>query len=88
VVGAVASTLQTLHLPGGLMMIREQRRYLTVGQAAVRLGVSPQSVRNWGAAGVLREIRHPINGYRLYSPTEVRDLAQRLPESPGSRGHA
>lgn len=69
-------------------MMPTQRRYLTVSQAAIKLGISPQSVRNWGAAGVLREIRHPVNGYRLYSTVEVSDLAQRLPETQGMKRRA
>jgi signal transduction histidine kinase len=40
--------------------------YLTVGEAAAALGVSPWTLRNWDRAGKLRTLRHPKNGYRIY----------------------
>jgi PAS domain S-box-containing protein len=40
--------------------------YLTVGEAAQFLGVSPWTLRNWDKAGKLRPGRHPKNGYRIY----------------------
>ena len=61
---------------GTLQQLEE--RFLTVGAVAARLGVSPQTVRNWSAAGILRAIRHPINRYRLFCSNEVRALAERL----------
>lgn len=44
---------------------------LTVKQAAEILGVAPNTVRAWGAAGKIREHRHPINGYRLYAQADL-----------------
>ena len=40
--------------------------YLTVGEAAAFLGVSPWTLRNWDRAGKLTPRRHPKNGYRIY----------------------
>jgi len=40
--------------------------YLTVGEAAQFLGVSPWTLRNWDKAGRLKPTRHPKNGYRIY----------------------
>ncbi len=39
---------------------------LTVGQAAVYLGVSTSTLRNWDRSGKLKPRRHPQNGYRIY----------------------
>lgn len=50
--------------------------FLTVQQAASRLGVSASTLRNWDRAGKLKAHRHPINGYRLYSTEELEKLLQ------------
>jgi excisionase family DNA binding protein len=52
--------------------------YLTVGEAAATLGVSPGTLRNWDRAGKLRPHRHPVNGYRLYSRSELQALLKPL----------
>jgi predicted site-specific integrase-resolvase len=41
-------------------MLRTQG-YLRVKEAAKLLGVSPNTVRAWGAAGKIPEYRHPAN---------------------------
>jgi excisionase family DNA binding protein len=48
--------------------------YLTVGEAAKFLGVSPWTLRNWDKAGKLRPMRHPKNGYRIYRQADLEDL--------------
>jgi excisionase family DNA binding protein len=48
--------------------------FLTVQEAASRLGVSPSTLRNWDRAGKLKARRHPINGYRLYASEELEKL--------------
>lgn len=48
--------------------------YLTIKEAAEFLGVSQNTLRNWGKSGMLKERRHPVNGYRLYSPQELKKL--------------
>ena len=52
--------------------------YLTVGEAATRLGVSRSTLRNWDKAGKLNPYRHPINGYRLYSRAELEKLLDQV----------
>jgi len=42
--------------------------YLRIKEAAEYLGVSPNTLRNWGRSGKLAERRHPINDYRLANP--------------------
>src|SRR3954463_9936472 len=63
---------------------RTQQRladYLTVGEAASFLGVSPWTLRNWDKAGRLKASRHPKNGYRIY---RQQDLAAVLDSSISS----
>jgi excisionase family DNA binding protein len=50
--------------------------YLRIKEAAEYLGVSPNTLRNWGRSGKLAERRHPINGYRLYAPDELESLLE------------
>ena len=52
--------------------------YLTVGDAAVALGVSRSTLRNWDKAGKMKAYRHPVNGYRLYSIHELKALLQEV----------
>ena len=48
--------------------------YLTVAEAAEYLGVSPNTIRNWGRDGKINEHRHPINNYRLFKSADLDDL--------------
>lgn len=52
--------------------------YLTVGEAAVALGVSRSTLRNWDKAGKLKAFRHPMNGYRLYKRSELETLLREV----------
>jgi excisionase family DNA binding protein len=46
--------------------MRNVQDYLTVGQAAALIGVSPSTLRAWDQAGKLKAARNPMNRYRLY----------------------
>jgi len=46
-------------------------RYLRIKDAAEYLGVSPNTLRNWGRSGKITERRHPLNSYRLYAKEEL-----------------
>jgi excisionase family DNA binding protein len=50
--------------------------YLTVKEAAVFLGVSPSTLRNWDRAGKVKAVRHPVNGYRLYLQEHLRAILE------------
>lgn len=50
--------------------------YLTVGEAAKFLGLSPWTLRNWDNTGKLKPARHPISGYRLYRREDLVGLLQ------------
>ena len=55
------------------------RSFMTVAEAAAYLGVSVNTLRNWGKAGRIKERRHPVNSYRLYKRAELdRILAQAI----------
>ncbi|AXE28145.1 MerR family transcriptional regulator (plasmid) [Streptomyces globosus] len=46
---------------------------LTVGELARRLGVTPATLRNWEAAGILDPARDTGTGYRVYREADGRD---------------
>ena len=48
--------------------------YMTIKDAAEFLGVSQNTLRNWGNSGKIKDRRHPVNGYRLYSIKELKAL--------------
>jgi excisionase family DNA binding protein len=54
------------------------RDYLRIQEAARVLGVTEQTLRNWDKAGRLRAHRHPINGYRLYRISDLRELLEQI----------
>ena len=51
--------------------------YLRIKEAAEYLGVSPNTLRNWGKDGRISEHRHPVNNYRVYKITELERLLKR-----------
>ena len=52
--------------------------FLQVKDAAAFLGVSPNTVRNWGREHKLPEFRHPVNNYRLYRRSDLQRLRRRI----------
>ena len=70
----------------GMQMNNE---YVTVKDAAEMLGISPNTLRSWGASGAIVEYRHPVNNYRLYRRTDLEQLRKRLEQpqvlQPGVR---
>ncbi len=56
----------------------EQQRLLQVKEAAEYLGVSANTIRNWGAAQKIDEYRHPVNNYRLYKLKDLHKLRLQL----------
>ena len=57
--------------------------YMTVGQAASFLGVSPSTLRNWDRTGKVKAARHPVNGYRLYRRDELQRLMEQIKPRSG-----
>lgn len=58
------------------MSIRE--KYMKVREAAEFLGIAPNTVRSWGAAGKLPEFRSPANGYRLYKREDLEKFLRQI----------
>lgn len=59
----------------------QQEGFLGVKEAAGLLGVSPNTIRAWGANGQIPEYRHPVNNYRLYKRDDLDDVLRRLEQS-------
>lgn len=55
--------------------------YLTIKEAAEYLGVTPNTLRNWGRDGKIKERRNPLNGYRLYMKAELDRLLKKIERS-------
>ena len=55
--------------------------YLQITEAAEFLGVSRNTLRNWGKDGKIVEHRHPINNYRLYRRKDLERLLKQAQES-------
>ncbi len=60
-------------------------QYLTISEAAEYLGVSANTLRNWGKAGKIVELRHPVNGYRLYERDMLDELVKQVAARPANR---
>ena len=52
--------------------------YLSVKEAAEYLGVSPNTLRNWGRVGKVPIHRNPINNYRLFKVADLDALVKRI----------
>lgn len=61
--------------------MKTREAYLRVAEAAEYLGVAPNTLRAWGAAGKIAEYRHPANNYRLYKPRDLEELLAKIEES-------
>ena len=59
------------------------KQYIMIKEAASYLGVTPNTLRNWGASGKIRERRHPINNYRLYKKMDLDRLVRQIETSSG-----
>lgn len=47
---------------------------LRIGRAARLAGVRASALRVWERAGLVRPVRDPVTGYRVYGPDQVRDV--------------
>ena len=52
--------------------------YLRIQEAAEFLGVSRNTLRNWGRDDKIPEFRHPVNNYRLYRRSDLEDVLHRI----------
>ena len=59
--------------------------YLRIQEAAEFLGVSPNTLRNWGRGQKIAEFRHPVNNYRLYRRADLEGLLRQVGRPGGKR---
>ncbi len=48
--------------------------FMKIKDAAVYLGVSPLTLRNWDRQGKLPATRHPMSNYRIYKTDDIEKL--------------
>ena len=51
---------------------------INVREAAARLGVHENTIRNWEAKGILRAIHLPGSNYRRFESSEIERLSQEM----------
>ena len=59
--------------------------YLTIKEAAEYLGVSANTLRNWGRDNKLPMHRNPINGYRLFKIADLDKFLANIEKSKRSK---
>jgi len=52
------------------------KKLLPLAEVADMLSVSKETLRRWDAAGKLVSVRHPVNGYRMYKPNDLKMFEQ------------
>lgn len=57
------------------------QQYLTIKDAAEFIGVTANTLRNWGREAKIPEYRHPVNNYRLYKKADLQALLTRTERS-------
>jgi len=61
--------------------------YLRIKEAAEYVGVAPNTLRNWEAAGKITVYRHPVNNYRLFRISDLQRLLHDAEQSARRRRH-
>lgn len=51
-------------------------RYLTISQAAEKIGVNKETLRRWDKSGKFQSLRHPVNNYRVYPENQIISLVE------------
>jgi DNA (cytosine-5)-methyltransferase 1 len=62
----------------GVSLMEKLHDYLRIQEAAAFLGVSPNTLRNWGREEKVPEFRHPVNNYRLYRRSDLEELLRQV----------
>ena len=65
----------------GFPVMQKLDNYFRIKEAAEYLGVSPNTLRNWGQGGKITEHRHPVNNYRLYKKADLDRLLRKAEKS-------
>lgn len=63
---------------------------VNVREAAARLGVHENTVRNWESKGILRAIHLPVSHYRRFELSEIERMAREMRAhlAPADEGYA
>jgi citrate synthase len=67
------------------MIVLDGEEFLTVSEAARRLGVKPATLYAYVSRGILRSYRQGIKRHRLYRRAEIEALLRLAPGSPRAR---
>lgn len=51
---------------------------INVREAAARLGVHENTIRNWEQRGILRAIHFPVSNYRRFELSEIERMAREM----------
>lgn len=65
----------------------ENKKYVSIKDAAYILGVSPLTLRNWDKSGKFPASRHPMNNYRVYKTDDLLKIIDDI-ESGEARSNA
>ena len=72
---AAERILKLLHNPSVIASAEQRmKQRMTIGEAAAVAQVQPSAIRHWEKEGLLMPERDAENGYRLYSPSHVRQI--------------
>lgn len=53
---------------------RQLKEQMSIGEAAAAAGVNASAIRHWEKEGLIQSERNPDNGYRVFSPYEIRKI--------------
>lgn len=53
---------------------RGRLRWMTVGEAAKETSIPASAIRHWEKMGLIEVERNPANGYRMFSPAQIRRI--------------
>lgn len=56
--------------------MNEQEVYFSIKEASEILGVSPLTLRNWDKSGKFPAQRHPMNNYRVYKLSTLKNVIE------------
>lgn len=54
------------------------KNYLKIKAAALYLGVTPNTLRNWEKANKITVYRNPVNSYRLYRKDDLETVLNNI----------
>jgi MerR family transcriptional regulator, copper efflux regulator len=57
-----------------------EKKYITIKEASIMIGVTPLTLRNWDNNGKFPAGRHPMSNYRVYDLADVQELIHSIEE--------